>query len=164
MKTFQRQLVRITLCTLLATVLSCHDIKPDTLLLYSPTRGYWEWVSTTTRAGKITPKTVGYTKQLVNDIDPNEGSSTNYLAFYKNSTFQHRYNETRIQQLMPDFTDNTIIVQYDTVGSLKWYVNVDSDTVQISEFLNPYSSTADTIRSTYKKNSALRGVLKLPVK
>lgn len=162
---------------LLLAMISCHPERfidlnlnpkysPTVGTLYESTRGYFEWVSTKTPNGIITPKMVGYTKQMVQDVDPNPKGQTdiNYLAFYKDNSFQRRYNETLAQTYVPDFENNTLVVKYDTVGYLKWYINFANDSIQISEFINPYDSKVDTIRSTYKRSPDLRGLLQLPIR
>ena len=164
MKALHAQSTRVSLSTLLLIVGSCNQRRVlDPINLYIFTRGYWEWVSTTTPSGTITPQTIGYTKQMVQGIDSKSGGqSINFVAFYKNDTLQQRYNEVENQQYIPDYIGNTISVKYDTVGFLKYHVTPNSPSdnyIQIGEFRNPYTQAADTVISIYKSNPDLRGIL-----
>lgn len=117
------------------------------------TRGIFEWVSTTTPSHVSTPQSVGYTKQLAVLTD-NQGA---YVGFYKNDTLQRRIYETS-RDTAHTFTDdarNTVLIKYKGDGFIKYYIttNTNGETITISELLNPYSLSADTTRSVYRRTS-----------
>ncbi len=119
--------------------------------LVGGTRGIFEWVSTTTPSHVSTPQSVGYTKQLA-VLSDNKGA---YVGFYKNDTLQHRVNETPTDTTHT-FTDevrNTVLIKYRGDGFIKYYIptGTNGETITVSELLNPYTSSADTIRSVYKR-------------
>ncbi|GAB4027334.1 hypothetical protein [Spirosoma koreense] len=161
MKAVLLRSMRISLCTLLFSLITCkHSITP--VDLYGFTRGYFDWVSTTTPSGIITPQMVGYTKQLAQAIEDNPKGwdrSLNYVAFYKNDTLQHRYNEITNQHYIGDARNNRLFVKYDTVGYLTYYLSPNTaqdNYIQISEFHVTANYAIDTVKSLYKRNVGLK--------
>ncbi|MFD2938354.1 hypothetical protein [Spirosoma flavum] len=148
------------LSALLVLLPSCHHgLDPDAL--YFSTFGYWEWVSTSTPSGVLTPKSEGYTQQMQRIVDDNPKGTyaLNYFAFYKNDTLQHRYKEVENQTYIADVVRNTVIVNYDTLGYLKWYIIPNSRLIKFSQVRNPYSLAPDTIVSTYTTDPYLKAKL-----
>ena len=160
MKTLQIRWFHIGLYILLSIVTGCRYKGLPSNTLYSTTLGYWEWVSTTTPSKIITPQTAGYTKQMRQWVYSNVRGSRDitYLNLYKNDTLQRRYSQTDVSNIADDVR-NTIIIKYDTIGYLKWYITPNSTYIQISEFRDPYSLAADTIRNLYKYNPDLKATL-----
>ena len=131
---------------------SCKKQNID-YMLAGGTKGTWEWVSTTTPSRMLTPKSVGYTKQLAVSTD-NQGA---YVGFYKNDTLQRRIYETATDtaHTFTDNVQNTVLIKYRGAGFIKYFVvfNGNDVTVTISELLNPYTSQSDTVRSVYRRNN-----------
>jgi hypothetical protein len=98
---------------------------------------------------------VGYTKQLA-VLSDNQGA---YVGFYKNDTLQRRINET-VTDTAHTFIDdvrNTVLIKYRGAGFLKYYVptGTNGETLTVSELLNPYTSSADTIHTLYKRTNKI---------
>jgi hypothetical protein len=127
----------------------------DKQLLYSipgGTKGAWEWVRTTTPTRVLTPQSVGYTKQLSVATD-NQGA---YIAFYRNDTLQKRVNETNTNtpHTFVDQSKNSVSIGYGEDGFVNYElvpVSNNSHNLIISDLLKPYSASADTVKSEYKK-------------
>ena len=80
-----------------------------------------------------------------------------YVGFYKNDTLQRRVDETSTDTAHT-FTDdvrNTVLIKYKGDGFIKYYIptGTNSETLTVSELLNPYSLSADTTRSVYRRTS-----------
>ena len=154
MKPTHSQLVYVGLCAFLSLLPGCHHgLDPDTL--YLSAHGYWEWVSTTSPSGTITPQTVGYTQQMAKLMD-NDGR--NYVAFYRNDTLLHRYNEAS-GPYTADVVRNTVTLKYDSLGYLKWYIIPNSVLIKVSHIGNPNSIAPDTVVSTYTSDPYLKAKL-----
>lgn len=115
------------------------------------TKGTWEWVRTTTSHQVSTPQSVGYSKQLT-VLSDEQGA---YVGFYKNDSLQRRVNETSTDTAHT-FTDEgakTVLIQYKSAGFMKYYLSssTNGETLTVSELLNPYSLSADTIRNEYRR-------------
>ena len=119
-------------------------------------RGQWEWVRTNTSTGTFTPKSVGYTKQLVlgNDGRP-------FVGFYRNDSLQRRENETNRDSvhIFPDEASQTVLIKYGGVGYLHCFLYIDAkqtETLTTSTFLNPYSEKTDTVQHVYVRGKYRR--------
>ena len=155
----RRHIIAIVICMMACLLQGCPSphLTPEPSLA-GMILGVWAWDSTATPSHVVTPKSVGYTKQLLVLRDNQRA----FVSFYRNDTLQLQVNEAFADsaQLVEDKTAATVLVKYimPDVGYrnkstyLKYRINLNANpvTLIVSEFLNPYTEKADTVHTYYE--------------
>lgn len=149
MKAFRLISVYLSITTMAIFLQSCP--KPMEVKSSSPgafVGGPYEWDSTVTPTRKLTPTTVGYTQQFQNTLPQN--GRTGAISFYKNDTLTLRAYTVDIDSaFIGDFLSTSTLVRFRSPAGYLRYQVLENEQVTLSNFLNPYTKEADTVRHYY---------------